>query len=244
MQTTLKILTVLLFTFSFHPEAGADVIEQKDLNFEVNTSTMGKDVHFSFAQLKVSTLMENYPELAKLDSQKLLKNKDAFIVLSKVAYLVTKPIGFFDHATLSQEKFIKSTLGDQVVKKITEDTFYVSSKAKNGISYKLKTYFDSDEVSTLPHAKVNEAVAAFKKLDVISQSASSIMFREMSQFSGYAWGAINVSAFIPLLEERTLVISYYLTAVKKESANKKQARADLKEEFAALPKIIGNYQAP
>ncbi len=242
MHFTLKILTLIFFALGVNLSSFAEVIGQNELNFVIDTKSMGDKVYFSFAQLKVPTLLKNYPELAKLDSLNMLKKKDAYIVVSKVAYIVKKPIGFFDHDNLSKEVYVQKTLDSQTVRKLSNDTFKVSSKS--GPSYQLKTFFDSDEVSTLPNSKVIEAVSAFKKLDVISQSASAIQVREMDQFSGYAWGAVTVSSFIPFKEDKTLVISYYLTSVKKEFADKKGARASLKAEVASLQKIIENYQAP
>lgn len=230
------ILTLALSSI-FSQSIYADVVKEKKLNFKVKAESLKSDIHYSFAQGVAEELQTNLPEIAKLDSLGFLSNRNSSVIVSKVAYVVEKPIGFFDHENLVDEKLVSKLLGDQKIKKTSPDTFVVVIPGKKLVTYKLRVFIDSDDVSTLPQAKVTESVTAFKKLDVISQSAPAISFREMSEFSSYAWGSVVVSSYIPLKENQTLIISYYMTSLK-EKGDVKKNEENIKEEFISTQQIM------
>jgi hypothetical protein len=133
-------------------------------------------------------------------------------------------------------------MGDQKVKKLNKHDFKITVPGKDGYSYKMKTYFDSDEVSTLPHSKAVRAVAEIKKLDVISQSAASTIFREFTDFSKYTIGGSQVTTIIPLKENKTLIINYSLTAVKKYFAIENLLINNFRLESESQKQLINSFK--
>jgi hypothetical protein len=235
-----RFVTVLTLSSVFSTATYAEVMKEKSLNFTIKSESFKKDIHYSFAQGNAKILKQKFPDLAKLDSFGFLKNKSSSVIVAKVAYVVKKPIGFFDHENLVDQNFVSKLLGDQKIERTSPNSFDVKIPGPDKVSYKLKIFVDSDDVSTLPRSKVPESVAAFKRLDVISQSAPSISFKEMSDFNSYAWGAVSVSSYIPLKEDRTLIITYYLTSLKAKGS-KKENEADMVDEFKATQKTIETF---
>ena len=236
-----RFIVSLILSSSFSTATYAELQKKPKLNFKVQGEALKEDIHYSFAQGSAEELKNNFPNIARLDSIGFLKEKKASVVVSKVAYVIKKPIGFFDHESLVDEKLVSELMGDQKIKKISSDGFVVVVPGKEKMTYKLKIYVDSDDVSTLPHSKVTESITSFRKLDVISQSASSISFREMSEFTHSAFGAVIVSSFIPLKENKTLVISYYVTALR-EKGDVKKNEANLRNEFQVTRNVIERFK--
>ena len=234
------ILTLSLSTL-FSTATYAEVVKQKHLNFPVSGEGMGKSIHYSFAQGSAQDLKKNFPEIARIDSLGVLKQRESNVVVAKTVFIVNKPIGFFDHENLVNEDLIKKQFSDLKVKKTGPHSFKVEVPAKDKISYEMNVYSDSDDVSTLPHFKVTEAITASRKLDVISLSASSVSFREMSKFTSLAWGGVVVSAYIPLKESKTLIISYYLTSLKNK-VDAKSNEKNMVQEFEQAQKAFNNFE--
>ncbi len=235
-----RFVTMLALSSIFSTGTYAVVLKEKKLNFTIKSESLKKDIHYSFAQGDVKVLKKRFSDIAKLDSFGFLKNLGSSVIAAKVAYVVKKPIGFFDHENLVDQRLVAKLLGDQKVDRTSPNSYHVIVPGQDKVSYKLKIYVDSDDVSTLPRSKVTESVSAFKRLDVISQSAPSISFKEMSEFSSYSWGAVSVSSYIPLKEDRTLIITYYLTSLKTRG-NVKENEANLVEEFKATQTIIEKF---
>jgi hypothetical protein len=218
-------------------------LEQKDINFTADTKALMKgDVFYALDTLTPRNFNKKYPDLHDLDSLAILQEPNVRIVISKSAFIVEKPVGFFDHLNTIDEKFIDHVLGEQKIKKLSENSFMVSVPGENSYWYKMKTYFDSDDISTLPNSKVIRAVTQAKKLDVISQSASSTTYRELTDFSKYFIGGIQVTSYIPLKENKTLVLNYSLLAVKKYYAIEKVLKLSLKLETEAQKDLINSFK--
>jgi hypothetical protein len=218
------------------------VVDQKEIKFTAKTETLLKgDVQYALDVLSKRKFNTKYPELQGLDSLGIMQEPNVRIIIAKTAYIVEKPVGFFDHLNTVDEKFIGHVLGEQSVKKMSENTFKVKVPGASGYSYKIKTYFDSDDISTLPNSKVVRAVTQARKMDVISQSASSTTYKELTKFSKYFVGGIQVSSFIPIKENKTLVLNYSLFAVKKYYALEKLIRKSVQEEAMAQKDLINSY---
>jgi hypothetical protein len=234
----LSIVTLLQAAPSY-----AETKLQKQLNFEVDTKALyAGELHFSLAIISPESLSEKYTDLAELDSLSLVHHDNIKMVLMKSAYIVNKPVGFFDHQTMIDEKFLNHVMGEQKVKKLGENLFQISVPGEGAHQYDMRSYFDSDDISTLPNSRVIRAVTQAKKLDVISGSASSIIFKELTQYSKYSKGGIQVSSFIPLKENKTLVLSYSLNAVRKPYAMKKTLRENYAREIEAQKKLIESHK--
>jgi hypothetical protein len=221
----------------------ADAINQKKLNFNVDPTTlMIGDIHYSLVTASASKFTEKYPAFAELDALNFLNSPNIKIVMSKSAYIIKKPAGFFDHQTVGSESFLSHFLGEQKLSKLDENDYLITVPGKDGYSYKMKTYFDSDDISTLTNSKVVRAVTKVKKLDLLSQSASSTIFRDFRDFSKYSEGGIQISSIIPLKETRTLIITYSITGVKSEFAKKSSLMKSYKEEIQAQKELIESFK--
>jgi len=237
-----KILSVFALNLLISVPTYATGVEQKNIRFMPSTATLMKgDVHVSFELISVKKLKKKYPDLLSLDSVGFTKIKDIKILVAKTAYVVDKPAGFFDHLNPGDERFLAHVMGEQKVEKIKDNDFKLMVPGTSQ-SYNLKTYFDSDDISTLPNSKVIRAVNQARKLDVISQSATSTIFREFSQFSQSSVGGIQVSTYVPLKENKTLILSYTMNGVKREAADKNSLKSSFQAEAVSQQQLINSFQ--
>jgi hypothetical protein len=215
--------------------------EQKEIQFPIRAEQLLKgEVHFFFDILSPSKLAVQQGELFELDSLSLAQESDVEMVVTKHAYIVKKPAGFFDDQQLSDERYISHIMGDQKVKKLGPAAYSVS--VPGGPKYRMQLFFDADDVSTLPNSKVIRGVNAVKKIDVISKGASAIMFVEKTNFQKDVEGGVSVSSFIPLNERRTLIVTYNLYAVNKRAVKRKAFKHSFMEEIGSLKKLQDNFK--
>lgn len=238
-----KLLSVFVVNLLISVPTYALAEEQKDINFSVDTKLLMKgEVHYAQKIMSPAKFHSKYADLYDLDSLAILQEPNIKVVISKTAYIVDKPVGFFDHLNIGDEKFISHIMSKQKVKKLSENHFKINVIGDSGYSYLMNTYFDSDDISTLPNSKVVRAVTQAKKLDVISQSAATISYKEMTNYSKYFVGGIQVSSHIPINENKTLILNYSLFSVKKQFALKKILKQSLKDEAVAQKDLINKFK--
>lgn len=238
-----KIVLIMTINLLVSIPLYAQLVEQKKINFPVKIERLMKgEIHFYFEIISPRKLAVQYPEAFELDSLSLNQEINVQMVLTKSVSVVEKPVGFFEQNQMADEKYLNHVMGEQKVKKLNPSSFLVTVPGKDGFNYKMTRYFDSDDVSTLPNTKVIRAVTAAKKLDVISQSASSIMFSEFTNYTKYTEGGVAVSSFIPLKENKTLVITYNMWAVKKDSADRNKLKENVLNEILAVKGLLDTYQ--
>lgn len=240
---THKIFFVFALNLILSVPVFAKVVEQKKMDFQVKADELPQnEVHYFFTILSPRKLAVQYPEIFELDSLSLIQESDVEMVVSKSVHIVNKPAGFFDDKQLSDERFINHLFKGQKVKRLNPDSFKVTVPGKDGYSYVLKNFFDSDDVSTLPNSKIIRGVQAARNLDVISKSASTIMFSERTKFTKYLEGGVSVSSFIPVNERKTLVITYNLWAVKKPVSHPESLKTDFLSEIETVKTLIESYK--
>lgn len=234
-------MTVFLLNFALSIPTYAGALEQKDLLFKINAEALMKgDLEYHVDLLSPKKLLSKYPEFSSLDSLKLLEQKKP-VLFSKVAFVVKRPSGFFDHQHMTNEKFVSHIMGEQQVRKVSDNDFEITVPGEDGHNYRMKTYFDSDDVSTLPNSRVTQAVTTARKLDVISQSATSMVFREFTDYTKHSSGGVSVISYVPLKHDRTLIISYSLWGLK-ENHSLSELKSSLVEENLAIKKLIESYE--
>ena len=239
----MKLLCAIVINLLITSTAFALVVEQKSVQFMADTEALLKgEVHYALDVVSPAVFFKKYHDLHDLDSLSSFNEPNVKMVISKSAYIVEKPAGFFDHINTSDEKFLDHVLGEQKISKFSENNFKVTVPGENGYFYKMQTHFDSDDISTLPNSKVIRAVTQARKLDVISQSASSTTYKELTTFSKYFVSGMEVSSFIPIKENRTLVLSYRLFAVKKYYALESVLKRSLKIEAQAQKDLINSFK--
>ncbi len=221
----------------------AKTVEQKNINFTIQTNELLKgEVHYYFEILSPRTLSVKHADVFDLDALSLVQETDVMMVLNKSVTIIDKPVGFFDDKQMTDEKFLTHILGEQKIKKLGPSSYSVSVPGETSYSYKMNSFFDADDVSTLPNSKVIRAVSAAKKLDVIAQSASTIMFVEKTNFTKYTEGGVSVSSFIPMKENKTLIITYNLWAIKKPFVVQKVLKENFLSEIEAVKELMNNYK--
>lgn len=243
MKTVLKSLMALFLSFSYNESIHATVLEHNNLHFKIETEALMRgEIHYSYQLLSPRELVKKYPVARAMDSLRVLSEKNIKVLITKSVYVVNRPVGFFDHEQMKDENYLNHILGEQKVSRISSNTFNITVPGTGTHSYHMSTYFDSDDISTLPNTRIIHGVSAVKKLDIIAQSASAILFREFSSFSDYAVGGSSISSYIPLKEGKTLVISYNLLAVKNNYANNKLLKSNFIIEINANRDLINSYQ--
>lgn len=221
----------------------AHLVEQKQINFPVQSEELMKgDIHYYFSLETPRKMLDKHPELFDLDSLSLFQEPNTMMVITKSVAVIERPVGFFDDKQMTDEQFVSHIMGEQKVKKVAPETFKVTVPGEFSHQYKMQMFFDSDDISTLPNSKVIRAVSAVKKMDIISQGASTIMIKETTQYSKYSLGGVTVTSFIPLKENKTIMIQYNLLAVNKNFASEKILKPGMIQEISAVRELIQNYK--
>ena len=163
-------------------------------------------------------------DFSKLDGGRLLKRKGVRVELSKLAYLVNRPAGFFSSTQMTDAQWLGTFLGTNV-KPLQEDTFETQSRGK------MRVYFDSDDLSSVRSSRFVHAVSQSKRLDPIALGGfSTVVLHSANQ--------VEIHNHIPYTPKQTLVVSYYLKAVS-EKADVNKLRLDFTKETEA--RLIRSY---
>lgn len=238
-----KLLLIFTINLIISVPLYARIVEQKELNFKIDSESLLKgDIHYFFSIMSPREFAARFADVYELDSLALNQETGVMMVLNKSVVIVNKPVGFFDDKQMSDEKYVAHISGEQKVKKTGPETFKVTVPGETGYNYKMQLFFDADDVSTLPNSKVIRAVSAAKKLDVISQSASTIMFAEKTNYSKYTEAGVTVSSFIPMKENQTLIITYNLYAVKNKFALEKVLKLNFIQEVEAVKALQESFK--
>lgn len=239
----MKALVIILGLLS-HLSISAASVKQKDLNFTVKGEELLKgDVYYSVEVLTAKQLKKLIPVFVELDSSGFTKAKNAKLLVSKTAYVVRKPVGFFDHDKIVSEEFLNHFFGQQKVTK-TEDnrTFNVRIPGSTPQNYKLRTHFDSDDISTTTNSRAIRAITGAKKMDIQVQGAQSIIMKEMWDFSRGSYGAVYVTAYIGLTEDRTLVIDFGLMSLIPPLLAQETLEESVSREASAHQELLNSFK--
>jgi hypothetical protein len=220
MKAMLTRIALAIFFLSSLATAGIERKPKLDFSIEPDKLLKG-DIVFSHKIMSAKIFRRKYLHLRSVDTLGLSQNDASRLLVAKSAFVVKKPVEFFDARNLATEKFISVMNDGTKVRKQTETTFEVGSKKEGFIK---KVTFESDDISSLDTKKTAQAVARIKKLDVITQSSFSSMVEEDTSNQRKEDGAITISSFIPLKENRTLVLRFEILTlppgVKKEVIRK------------------------
>lgn len=238
-----RLMLTLILNLVISLPVSAKLIEEKSLHFPIKSEELMKgDIHYYFSLQTPRKMLEIFPEVFDLDSLSLLNEAQAMMILTKSVYIVRKPIGFFDENQMTDEKFFSHMMSDHKVTKLSPDSFKISATKDQQYTYKVQTFFDADDISTLPNSKITRAVMAAKRLDIISQGASTIMFSEYTGYSKFLLGGISAVSFVAVKEEHTLVIQYQLKAIKKNLADNKNIKLEIRRELNEQKKLLESFK--
>jgi hypothetical protein len=220
-----KLLFLICACFSFIANAGP--VEEKKLNFNIDVTKLGNDIHYSFGIFGKDDFAYAYPELAELDLNKLFDQKNIKIMFYKSAMIVNQPASLFEAETLGDEKFVQFLLSKDSVKKQPNGNFEVRVPGALGYSYNLQVIHDADDLSSLENSKNARTITLSKAFDPISLGSSSSVIRLLTNFSKYTVSGMAVSHHIPVDLKRTLIITYSISGVKSMFALPKMIKPDL-----------------
>ncbi len=239
----MKVLIVILGLLS-HFSIYAASVKQKDLNFTVKGEELLKgDVYYSVEVVSKKQLEKFIPSFLELDASGFTKAKNANLLVSKTAYVVKKPVGFFDHDKIVNADFLNHYFGEQKVVKIEDRTFKVRIPGSTPQTYMLRTHFDSDDISTTTSSRAIRAITGAKKMDIQVQGAQSIIMREMWDYSRGSYGAVHVTAYIGLKEDRTLVIDYGLMSLIPPLLARETLEESVSREAEAHQSLLNSFKA-
>ncbi len=237
-------MTALLISLCIHFSTYAASVKQKELNFLVKGEELLKgDVHFSFSLMTKEELAGLYPDFLDLDTTGITKPGNARLMVSKSAYVINKPTGFFDHNKAVDENFLNHVMGEQKVTKLEEKTFKVQIPGSTPQTYKMRTHFDSDDISTTTNSRAIRALTGAKHMDIQIKGASSIIVKEMWDYSKGAYGAIHVTAYLTIKEGKTLVIDFALMSLKPPLLARETLEESVSSEAAAQQRLMNSFKA-
>lgn len=240
----MRPLYIFCFLLSLvtHFPSHAEAVRQKELNFTVKGEELLKGhVAWSIELFKRGDLKSDHPEFADFDTSGFTRADDARLLASKSAYVVNKPVGFFDHDKIVNLKFLNHFLGQQKVTQMGEGLFKVEIPGSTPLTYKMRTHFDSDDISSTKDSRVIRAITAAKRMDIQVQGASSIYVREMWDYSRGAYGAIHVTACIAIMENRTLIIDYGIMSLKPPLMADETLIDSVRDEATAHQTLINSF---
>ncbi|MBH47336.1 MAG: hypothetical protein CME71_04105 [Halobacteriovorax sp.] len=203
------LVLAILALFNF---AQAKMIEKPELNFSINYNDLAKgEIHYSFSLMNASDLPL---EIANLDTVGITQIGGSKILYNKVAYIIKKPVQFFNYQQITNLNEIKRLMPHAKVSKISERSFKVSTKGLFGFSYIMDMEYDSEIVSTANDAAVIEAIDRARRLDGTLGQADSTIYRHIHDFSKYSNAGISLTRHYDLNGEATLVVTTNISSVK------------------------------
>ena len=210
------MLRLFFFVFALlaASSVSARMTERTDPAFRVETDLLEKgQVHYAHRQLAASEVLKSYPEYIELDGARFFEREGASVEISKLAYVVNRPAGFFSSTQTTDPAWLQKLLGG-TVSRLKEDHY--DSQALG----KFRVYFDSDDLSTLQNTRFVHAVTQSKKLDPIALSGFSTVIIHAADY-------VQIDNHVPLTPSKTLIVSYQLAVVRKDQ----QKARDPQQEF-------------
>jgi hypothetical protein len=220
----------------------AKIIEHNTIDFPVLTKELfNGEIHLFFNIYTLTELKTANSLLFKLDSFGMFTDDDSEFEAGKAMYVVNVPVGFFNEKELLGKKYLSFSLSHHQIREKGKGIFDVYHKGETNYSFEMRSYFDADDISTLPNSKVSRAVLAARELDVISKSASTIMVTEKTNFSNFWPNSVTVTSFIPIKERKTLVITYRLTALRKNKISRNKLKEEFKKEIERTSHLQNSF---
>jgi hypothetical protein len=149
-------------------------------------------------------------------------------------------VGVFEHEKLMDPQYVSYIFKNHKINLIDKDTYMISNP--DGNSFKMQSFFDSENMSTLNKSKVLSAANAARELDIISEGAATMVITERTNFSKSLLGEVWISSFIPVTENRTLVITYRLLGFKKPYVKIESIKDIFLKDFETLRELQNTFQ--
>jgi len=244
MKMILKFLILLIASLSFAHSISARIILEKEINFEVNLLKLQNNkTQFSFLLGLPKEIKKTFPDLKSLDRFNSVKNKNLKVFISKSAFTIKKPFGFFGHDLSLDQVFLKHIMGDQIIEKIGGNKFFVSVDGVTSHDYVMEVFFDSDEISNTSNSSALKSINSLRTLDLIARGNASFFIKDLYQFSKYAESGKDVFIFSPLNEEKSIVIIYHILFIEKNYALPKALIRNYIQEIETLKNLLESVPA-
>lgn len=216
-----RTLLFFLFSLATSTSVSATMSERRDTVFKIETDLLEQgEVHYFFRQLPADMIQKKLTDFVELDAARLLEKEGATIQVSKLAYVVNKPAGFFSAEQTADAAWLTKLLGVSA-KQLKEGVYQVEELGQ------LKVLFDSDDLSTVRNSRFVHAVTQSRKLDPIALSGfSTVVF--------HTENSVQLDNHVSLSPKKTLVITYQLRVVKNETDAKAAKEQFIKQIEAKL----------
>ncbi len=212
-----KVLALLLVLSPLSAYA-TRVVQQREPIFPVNTDKLLQgEVHYSRLGGTAEALAK-YDGLPELDGAGLLEAGQRY-VYTKTAFVVDKPVGFFNHTQLVDERWVARFHTGRLTRQ--SEGMY---RHEGG---ELHIDFDSDDLSSVRRPRVMHAISQSRRLDPVSASSFSAvtMLETDPRLRPLAFSVAN---HVSLSPTKTLVVVYSLRRTEGISPT------DLAEKFRSF----------
>lgn len=238
MAFLLKILVYSLVTFP----ALAAVVSQSSASFQIDAEKLlNREVHAFVEFTEPKALREKFPVFSDMDALRLADEENVRLMVSKLAYVVDRPVSFFNDQQVMNPKWLAHTHPGQKYKKADENSFIATSSEGK---HHLDVFFDSDDISNVERSRVIHAVTQSKKLDTLSGSSFSTTCLLLHHSTTRKAGEVSVTNYISLNSRKTLVITYAITALSKGKSQEstEKVRGDFMKEAPALVQRTNSFK--
>ena len=238
---SLLLKTLVYFSLCF--PAWGRVVQQTIPHFQIDSDKLqAGEIHAFVDVIEGNLLRQKYPHFYDLDAQRLNELDNVRLVVSKAAYVVNRPVGFFTDRQLTDPRWLQHVRPDERFSSINENAL----RAQRGSeSYKLEIFYDSDDISNIQRARLIHAVTLSKRIDPLAGSSFATSCLLTSQSSTARQGESTISNYVSLNTQKTVVITYQVTALAKwkDKGQIEKVRGDFIKEIPALVQRTNSFKA-
>lgn len=212
MPNSLKILVYFLIAFP----ALAKVSQQKSPQFVIDVPLLEKGHIQAFIDtVPAHEFNKKYSQFEDLDALRFAQEKDTVIRISKSAYVVDRPAGYFSDQLLMDVNWLGRIHPQDTFAKLSDNSFNVTSARGQHL---LEIFYDSDDQSNVQRPRLIHAVALTKRTDPLAAGSFATSCSVITKSSMPIRSQVEIANYISLSSRRTIVILYQISALAKAQA--------------------------
>lgn len=179
-------------------------------NFTVDAKVLDKGPRTFAEVLRGSELERKFPDYYALDALHMAARKNGGLIIRKRAYLLDKPVGFFNDQTLLSERWLEHTRAGEKLTRVDDNHFRGTDQNGN---FGLDVFFDSDDISNVQDRRLIHAMNKTKQLDPLAGSSAATVVMVKHGKKGRPKEVTYVN-YISLNAKQTIVIAYGISLIK------------------------------
>jgi|GEM_PF-5969810 len=240
----MKKMSFLFTTLLLCQITNAEIIQLKDHTSQVGVAKLKSNQVALFSKVySPAEFKKDFGKYKKLDSLKFSQSKQPLLVIKSIN-VIKKPVGFFDSKQFARLDFMQALYPGLKVEKDSDSLFVMKDPVTNQKYVELYQYYDSDDMTDLPHEASLGAVASLKDKDTITLSSFMTLYREFKLPQERQLQSFSLSSFMSYTQDRTIVVSYYFFQSKAGALKPQALQKDLEDEILNQEKIIETYRDP